>query len=284
MTRSSTLTLDRCLTSAAPRNSFRLNASSRFALSASRWRRSTPGRNSHSFARFLVPCRRARSDRRRSCCRRRTLASVDGTPYVGFVNFGPPTRVYVKRLNGTGTAWESVGGALNVNGAQSAEEPAMAVIGTTPYVAWRESTAGGDEQIRVKRLGAGDTWEEPIPGPLNLDPSRYAFNPELAAVDGTLHVVFREPDGAGVDQIHVLRPNAAVTDWEEVVPGSLNVDQSEGSQGPDIAVLDGVPWVAWRERAPPWSSCGRTRSQARAEKPQAQPTFLVRPKVALDSQ
>jgi hypothetical protein len=106
-------------------------------------------------------------------------------------------RIYVKRW--ASTDWALVGsGALNTIG--DARNPAIVVAAGTPYVTWQE-LAGGNNSVYVKRL-SGTSWVD-VGGALNMDVTRDAVEPDIAAAGSTVYVAFREDDGTGVERVYV---------------------------------------------------------------------------------
>jgi hypothetical protein len=84
------------------------------------------------------------------------IADVGGTPYVAWVEYdGAVYQVRVKRW--TGSAWQSVGGSLNVDATKMAREVTITSSAGTPFVAWQEQDASGVNQIRAKRWD-GAAW------------------------------------------------------------------------------------------------------------------------------
>src|SRR5207247_1999126 len=103
-----------------------------------------------------------------------SLASVAGVPYVAWHEFNDSGTlvdgVRVARLNADETAFELVGGPLNLDPAHDwAVQPSIAGVDGVPYVAWQESG-----QVRVARLNASATGFDLVGGPVNADPTQDA--------------------------------------------------------------------------------------------------------------
>lgn len=189
------------------------------------------------------------------------VASVAGVPHVAWRETdGTNMEVRVARLTPAG--WERIGAVLNpaspVNqdSLGSATGVAIADVGGVPHVAWAEAD-GTNTEIRVARLTPdGSAWErvgavERPASPVNVSAERNAASPSIAAVGGVPYVAWAEADGVNTE-IRVARLNAAGTGWEQVGaaerPGSpLNRSASRGAGGPSLAVVAGVPHVAWTE-------------------------------------
>src|SRR5215208_520793 len=93
-----------------------------------------------------------------------SLVEIEDVPYVAWSEpQGSDPDIRVSSLNPTGTAWEPVGGALNIagNGGDSeAREPSIVEVGGRPFVAWAEEIESADPEIFSARLGTdGSTWE-----------------------------------------------------------------------------------------------------------------------------
>ena len=184
-----------------------------------------------------------------------SLADVDGTLYVAWEQHDGATdsEVRVSKLDGAGTAWVDVGGALSHIATDNAFRPNIASIGGVPWVAWIEFD-GTSQKVRVARLnGAGTGWTEVVGGanPINHDATQNAFDPCLADVGGVPYVAWAEEPQPHVaeSRIRVSRLNDAGTAWTEVVGGTnpINQDASAQAGGPSLTSIGGVPWVAWQE-------------------------------------
>ena len=128
------------------------------------------------------------------------ITSIDGVPYVTWAEHVPGAfLVRVAKLNGAGTAWtEVVGGANPINpDSEIASWPTLTSIGGVPYVV-RDQYDGANQEVRVSRLsGAGTAWTEvdPGPSPINHDPGRDGYQPQVEALGSGLVVAWSESDG-----------------------------------------------------------------------------------------
>jgi hypothetical protein len=86
--------------------------------------------------------------------------------------------------------------------------------------------------------------------PVNESPTQNAAFPSLAAVDGVPYVAWYEDDGTN-EEIRVARLNAAGTAWEKVAdsPSPINESPSGNAFYPSLATINGVPFVAWQDKA-----------------------------------
>lgn len=185
-----------------------------------------------------------------------SIADIGGVPWVAWAeDDGVNFEIRVARLNAAGTAWtEVVGGLSPINHAanRDAIDPQLISVGGVPHVAWVE-TDGVALQLRAARLNtAGTDWEELAGGSsANASPTQLAASPSLADVGGVAWLAWREDDGVNFE-IRVAHPNAAGTDWDEVVGGASPVNRDPAQDGghPSLTALGGVPYVAWDEAEP----------------------------------
>jgi len=170
------------------------------------------------------------------------IAVYSGVPYVTWFEQSistSTTQIYVKVLNGS--FWDPVGSnSLNMDVNQDAKNPCIAVEAATPYVAWQEYN-GLNWQIFVKHY-TGSDWVADG-GSLN-EGTADAVNPSLALSTGIPYVTWCESNG-NTTQVYVKRFNGGV--WEQL-GGSLNIDPNSGTLDPEIAIIDGTPYVTWVER------------------------------------
>jgi hypothetical protein len=178
---------------------------------------------------------------------RPSLAAIDGVPYVAWMELDGTNSNYeirVSRLNAAGDAWEEpVGGEspINHSSTERAEDPQLVGVAGVPYVAWLERRSARQREIRVARLdAAGTEWEQiGDGGPVNESGS--AWSPAVAADGGVLYLAWSEDE-----EIRVRRLNTAGTGWEELASIPPAVSPVLRVR---LAVVDGVPHVAWVESA-----------------------------------
>jgi hypothetical protein len=170
-----------------------------------------------------------------------SLAVIGGAPWVAWrEDTGTGAYdVHVARWNGT--AWTTVGGALNADTTRNAYLPQLVDFGGTPWVAWEE-TNGVAYQLRVKRWD-GSAWSA-VGGVLNVDTSKSASEPGMANVGGTPYVTWNEANGSNVTQVRVKRWDGSA--WTSA-GGSLNTNASEPAVNTQIADIGGTPYVTWEE-------------------------------------
>ena len=155
-------------------------------------------------------------------------------------------------------AWNEPGGAppLNRDAARYADNASLTVIGSVPYVSWRESD-GTNFEVRVARLNASGNGWEPVgetlnpASPINRSSTMGSFETAITSIGGVPYVAFNEQDGTNAE-LRVSRLNAQGTGWEPVgeatSPASpINNDPTIAANRVAIAAIGGVPYVAWRE-------------------------------------
>lgn len=180
-----------------------------------------------------------------------SLAAVGGVPYVAWYGPGPTgnSDVFVSRL-GAGGDWTRVGASSPIEESPDgfASQPNVADIGGVPYIGFSESD-GQNYEVRVSRLD-GDEWEQPVGGasPINTAGDRDAGTMSLTAIDGVPYIAWSETnsDFSGED-VWVKRLNADGTAWERVGGASPLNSHGFDVNGLSLAVIDGVPYVAWAE-------------------------------------
>ena len=100
--------------------------------------------------------------------------------------------VFVKRW--TGSAWQALGGALNVNAGSLAEAPSLALDQQgDAVIAWAEGNAG-NRRVYAKRW-TGSAWQTLEGGALNLD-GRHDAASAAVTLDGQNRVVVAWREGA----------------------------------------------------------------------------------------
>jgi hypothetical protein len=181
-----------------------------------------------------------------------SLAAIGGVPYVAWYapGDGGNSDIFVSRLDAAGD-WNRVGAASRIEESPDgyAFQPNLVNIGDVPYVAFVEWDGTNDE-LRVSRLD-GDEWEQPVGGasPINDATDRDSFTPSLASIGGVPYVAWSETNSDFSGQnLWVSRLNPEGTAWERV--GGDSPINSPGFEvnGLTLAVIDGVPWVAWAEQ------------------------------------
>jgi hypothetical protein len=166
------------------------------------------------------------------------LGAVGGVPYVVWSGAG---QIRVRRFDGTN--WVPAGAdPLNLTATPGAFAPVVTDINGTPYVAWTEVVATHG-QVFVKRFD-GTSWVSVGSGPLNISTTMNASNPSIGSVGGVPYVAWRESDGSHY-QIYVKRFQGS--SWVLVGSGSLNVSPTINAGLPSMAVVAGIPYVAWDE-------------------------------------
>ena len=180
----------------------------------------------------LDPAREATSPR---------LGFAGAVPHVVWreLGAGGAGQIYAKRWDGA--AWvQHAAGSLNVAPAQDAASPALAIAGTTPYVAWDEQTAG--RRVYVRRW-SGTSWSQ-LGGPLGTYPGLDATRPSLAIAGTTPYVAWEQMTPAGARTIDVHRWTGAA--WDPIA-SSLRVNPAADAREPQLAVAGATVYATWRE-------------------------------------
>ncbi len=190
-----------------------------------------------------------------------SLATVNGVPYVAWMELdGTNAEIRVARLNAAGISWEKVGQGSNpaspINQAptRNASAPSLTEVAGVAHVGWLEEDGALVRKARVARLNAaGTAWEKVAQAanagsPINVTSSQSARELGLAAIGSVPYVVWVEGDTVN-GELHVARPDAAGTDWEEVAASAspINESASESAEAPGISSVGGVPYVTWTE-------------------------------------
>ncbi|PYE52858.1 hypothetical protein [Deinococcus yavapaiensis] len=119
---------------------------------------------------------------------------VHDRPVVSWLeDHGGYDTLFVKRW--TGSAWQALGGGLNVNAERAAEAPSLALDGLgRPVVAWSEGTPEA-ARVYVKRW-TGASWRLLSVGSVNADFAADARTPSVGVdASGTVTVAWREKRG-----------------------------------------------------------------------------------------
>jgi hypothetical protein len=182
-----------------------------------------------------------------------SMASDGTSPFVAWVEStqastlqsNTPSQVYVSKWNGS--AWQPLGGSVNVNSSNWAYDASIAVIGDQLYIAWVERSQTGTPQLYVKTW-KGSAWSLVGSGSLNKDMlAGWAFRPVLAGDDisKTLYLAWVEQQDLGQKaQTYVLKYQNGV--WSSL-GGALNADPAGSAERVALAVSGGQPVVAWGE-------------------------------------
>ena len=153
------------------------------------------------------------------------------------------SQLYVKSWNGT--AWENLGGSLNVTGDREAKSPMLAVLNGIPYVAWNE--AGEKEWSRLFiRHWNGDSWVSDGPG-FALEARHISQAPFFLFQEGTGHLVWAESDESRIFRIQYAALKGGT--WERLA-SSLNLNPAMQAFNPALAVLKDTLYLVFQERNP----------------------------------
>ena len=137
------------------------------------------------------------------------------------------------------------GPPLNKEAGRDAYEPAIAVDGTTVYLAWAERDMQSRMQIYVRRI-EGDT-DVLLGDTLNINGEAHGLSPTIAVYQGIPYVAWIEFDDGGISQVFVKH-------WEKkqwITGGrSLNIDPGRHALSPRLITGKGKLYLAWSEYAP----------------------------------
>jgi len=169
------------------------------------------------------------------------IALAGAVPYVAWQEASATaSQIYVKHLNGS-TWVQDVAGSLNVDTSKNAAAPAIAITGTTPYVAWEEQGTSA-KQIFVRQLSAL-SWAQ-LGGSLSTNTSLDATHASIAVAATTPYVAWEQQTLAGTHTVQVKHWTGSA--WVQDGP-ILNVSPTADAREPMIAIGGGVPYVTWRE-------------------------------------
>ena len=175
-----------------------------------------------------------------------TIRDIGGEPHVGFMNIGgsaAPATIRVKRWNGT--AWVSVGGA--VNSGTGGDWVSIIGAGGDLYAAWIEKQSIGGfvrDVLQTARFDGTDWVDAGSPAHAGATDG---YLPSLADIDGNPGVAWLEVAANGKLQLRV-----AVLDgtWIDVGP-AVDDDLPYGfGGGPSLLLIDGTIHVAWAQDLP----------------------------------
>lgn len=169
-----------------------------------------------------------------------SLTIYNGVPYVIWEESN--AHIYVKHWNGSD--WEQDGGDLIIQAGDALDygtRPRMVVYNGTPYATWAEAWNTSTQKIFVSRyIGYWTT----ITASYISDSSYNARFPNIAVYNGTPWVAWCQNDSSGHLKVNVKHFNG--TSWVQD-GGTLNVNANGDAGGPQIAVYNGIPYVAWIE-------------------------------------
>jgi hypothetical protein len=157
--------------------------------------------------------------------------------------------------SGPTTGWKRMGGVLDLNYEQDAQNPSVATDASgNPVVVWEETDpiTANMENIHAKKWN-GSAWVQ-LGSALDTDITNDTSDPRVAIdpTDGNPVVTWRERSPVGL--IYVKKWNGSV--WNSL-GGALNDDTTRNAYLSSLAVgSDGNPVVAWSENVPDPLSSG----------------------------
>ena len=176
-----------------------------------------------------------------------TYTECDGT--------GANCSVYVRKRNGS--AWDPIGGALNVS-PTAVGQPSGIIFNSTqaPYVAYLEPDGSGNNQVYVKHFDSvSTTWLQDGTS-LNVNLNRFnnaastiASNPSIATDGTTIQVGWTECVAANLSDCHLYVKSWDGTNWTPSNPARLNaVPLPSQPADPSLAFSGTDLYVAWHEQ------------------------------------
>lgn len=173
--------------------------------------------------------------------RKPSAVAQGSSVYVAYEDYQPSSsyQVVVKRWNGAN--WSAVGGVVNNDPYEYAQEPQLAIASNgTPYIIWEETPG----YLVYANRWNGTDWET-LGGTLNADLSAYGGQPVIAVdrQDSTLaYAVWIE----NYTHLCYKRWHEGAVDWVE--GNTLNAVIGQSVQDPAIALdSNNRPVVAWCE-------------------------------------
>jgi hypothetical protein len=168
--------------------------------------------------------------------------SIGGSqPYVAFSEFYANDRVYVKRLNAG--SWEGVGGSLNQNPANNAQQAKLAIRNNQPVVAFSEHSPGSPQDVLVKEW-TGSLWQalDGVAGGLRVNAGIESSSPAIGVTgSGQVVVAYLE----SLKTVRVKRWDGS--SWQSLGTG-LNLDPARKADSPALAVKGSEMVVAFVEQ------------------------------------
>jgi uncharacterized protein YjdB len=156
--------------------------------------------------------------------------------------------------SGTASAasgWSMIDGGgvngLNVNSANKAEYPALAVYNGEVYAAWQEAST--INQIRVKKYN-GTGWtsvDGNTANGLNMNTANAGTRPTMAIFSGSLYLAWIEGTTSSNGQIRVKKYNG--TSWTSAEGSStgINGDSTKGATYPTLVEYNNALYASWSE-------------------------------------
>jgi hypothetical protein len=175
-----------------------------------------------------------------------------GNPIVAWSeNNGNVFNIYVQRY--FKNVWIDAGTSLDINLAEDALAPALAISSTNqPFAVWQENAAGSAYNIYTKTWN-GTTWN-PLGSALDRTLSNNAVEPAIAIGNLTPYVAWGEFNGSEFHNVYVSSWDG--TNWV-ALSGTLDNQIGSDASYPSIAFGSSGLFVAWQECASlaPWETC-----------------------------
>ncbi len=164
------------------------------------------------------------------------------------------------RYNGDDAApsWSFIDGGiangLNRNSARIAQTPTAASTAGNIFVAFTEENTSPNTQIRVKKYD-GAAWTNFDTGNnengLNVNPSKNATSPSIAALAGRLYLAWQEVNNSAVDTIRIqCNEDENSVSWLAIDSGvGMNRVTARHARYPRLAIFSNKIYATWVEEA-----------------------------------
>ncbi len=181
-----------------------------------------------------------------------TLAVFNGSVYAAWLELSTyenkgTDKIRISRYTNLGVSWEDVTGnvnGLNVDPAEWAFAPSLAVFGDALYASWSENG-----KIRIKKYDGYNWTSAEEEGAAGLNTIGAATNPSMAASNDALYVMWAESssDPGALNLRGKKYDGESWTSLDNGVPGGLNINPLKKAVEPSLAIYDGKLYVAWEE-------------------------------------
>jgi hypothetical protein len=192
------------------------------------------------------------------------IAAADSGVYVVWeANTPGNNEIYLKKSTNGGATWQALKRLTTNSGFSSS--PAIAVMGSSVYVVWHDTTPGNDEIYFMKSANKGATWQ---PSLRLTNNSGYSTAPALAVKDSSVYVVWYDNTPGNFEIYHRTSTNGGA-DWQAVERLTKN---SGSSASPSIGVGGSKIFVVWCDLTP-----GNYEIYLMYKKPAVNPISVILP-------
>ena len=172
-----------------------------------------------------------------------SIASMEKSLLVAYSEFNPQgkSQVRVKRWNGK--AWSKKFTILNKDPTLNAFDPAIAVLGKTPYVAWTENDDNGKPKLYVTRRSTDGWLHSKRPHNVNLE--FRANSPSLVASGQSLYLAWVEGNEDTVQNLYLKQLSPKITGKASL---PLNRDSTSDAYEPSMTFRGNTGYITWSEQ------------------------------------